>query len=177
VAIDVAAIEANTRAIAGLVAPARVCAVVKADAYGHGDVPVAEAALRGGASVLAVALVEEGIRLREAGVDAPILLLSEPDRTDAAAVISWDLIPTVYRADFCEALEEAARGPVGVHVKVDTGMHRVGAHPSDLDRLVKGVRRLRPCGWRGCGPTWRWPRRTPSSPTGNWIYSNRRPPA
>lgn len=139
VAIDVGAIEANTRELAGLVAPSRVCAVVKADAYGHGDVPVAEAALRGGASLLAVALVEEGVRLREAGIEAPIMLLSEPAGADAREVVAWDLVPTVYRPEFCEALEQTAQQPIEVHIKVDTGMHRVGADPSDFDRLAKGV--------------------------------------
>ncbi len=61
-----------------------MCAVVKADGYGHGDVPVAEAALRAGATWLAVALLEEGVRLREAGIEAPVLVLSEPDPADAA---------------------------------------------------------------------------------------------
>ena len=69
--VDLAAIRANAAALAAAVAPARLCAVVKADGYGHGDVPSAEAALEAGASWLAVALVAEGARLREADVDRP----------------------------------------------------------------------------------------------------------
>ncbi|MCU0281449.1 MAG: alanine racemase, partial [Acidimicrobiia bacterium] len=95
--VDLAAIRANAAALASALAPARLCAVVKADGYGHGDVPAAEAALDAGASWLAVALVTEGARLREADVEAPILLLSEPDPADAAEVVRWRLSPTVYR--------------------------------------------------------------------------------
>ncbi|NIR39751.1 MAG: alanine racemase, partial [Actinobacteria bacterium] len=69
--VDLGAIRHNVAAVVAHVAPASVCAVVKADAYGHGDVPVARAALDAGATSLAVALVAEGIRLREAGIEAP----------------------------------------------------------------------------------------------------------
>ena len=78
VEIDLGAIAANVRNLAQVVAPAELCAVVKADAYGHGDVPVALVAVENGAAMLAVALVEEAVRLREAGVDVPIMVLSQP---------------------------------------------------------------------------------------------------
>lgn len=132
VEVDLSAVSRNVAAIAAVVAPARLCAVVKADGYGHGDVPVAETAVAAGASMLAVAMVEEGIRLREAGITAPILVLSEPPVDAAHEIIGWNLEPTVYRHVFLEALvtellrAETVR-PYGVHVKVDTGMHRVGA--------------------------------------------------
>nr|MBO2500366.1 alanine racemase [Acidimicrobiia bacterium] len=138
--IDLAAIRHNVTAISRVVAPASYCAVVKADAYGHGDVPVAEAALEAGAACLAVALVEEGVRLREAGIEAPILVLSEPALTDAAEMVRWGLTPTAYRVDFLRALAEAADRPVDVHIKVDTGMHRVGAPLARLPELVDAVR-------------------------------------
>jgi alanine racemase len=128
VEIDLAAIRHNVALIAAEVAPSSVCAVVKADAYGHGDVPVAEAALDAGAGSLAVALPSEGVRLREAGIEAPILMLSEPTLEDIPTLIEWRLTPTVYRMTFAEALVAAqAPEPIPVHVKVDTGMHRVGA--------------------------------------------------
>jgi len=139
--VDLNLIAHNVAAIAAAAAPARVCAVVKADAYGHGDVPVAEAALAAGADWLAVALVSEGARLREAGIEAPILLLSEPFEIDAAEVVRWDLIPTVYRPSYLDAIREAAPDGYPVHVKVDTGMHRVGAQEGvalDLARRVVG---------------------------------------
>ena len=85
--IDLEAVVHNISVMRDLVSPAAVCAVVKADAYGHGDVPVAEAALNAGASWLAVALVSEAARLREAGIDAPILLLSEPPVESAPAIL------------------------------------------------------------------------------------------
>ena len=106
--VDLAAIRANVAALVAAVAPAGLCAVVKADGYGHGDVPAAEAALEAGAPWLAVALVAEGARLREADIEAPILLLSEPDAADAAEVVRWSLTPTVYRHSFLDALEQVA---------------------------------------------------------------------
>jgi alanine racemase len=137
--IDLGAIAHNVRSLQEAIAPSRVCAVVKADGYGHGDVPVANTALEAGADLLAVALVEEGARLREAGIDAPILLLSEPDAADAPDVAKWELQPTIYSHRFLEALQATgARMPV--HVKVDTGMHRVGADPGLLDGLVSSIR-------------------------------------
>jgi len=143
VEVDLSAIRSNVAAIRAYVAPAQVCAVVKADAYGHGDVPCAEAALAGGAESLAVALVEEGVRLREAGITAPILLLSESELGDAERIVEWDLVPTGYRAEFCEEVAAAAarRGavPYPIHLKVDTGMHRVGADPAEAERLARDV--------------------------------------
>ena len=138
VEVDLEAVRHNVRALAGVIAPALLCAVVKADGYGHGDVPVAEAAVDAGAAWLAVALLEEGVRLREAGVDAPILLLSEPPLADASEVVRWNLTPTVYRTDFVQALRAA--GAQRVQVKVDTGMHRVGVAPSALPALVEACR-------------------------------------
>ncbi len=127
-------------ALAELVAPSLLCAVVKADGYGHGDVPVAEAALAAGASTLAVALVEEGVGLREAGVEAPILVLSEPSPSAVGEILHWRLTPTAYRRHFLEALAEVASDPVDVHIKIDTGMHRVGAPVEALGDLLEGVR-------------------------------------
>ncbi|HEU4320842.1 MAG TPA: alanine racemase [Acidimicrobiia bacterium] len=136
--IDLGAIRSNVMAFAELISPAQVCAVVKADGYGHGDVPVAGAAVDAGATRLAVALVEEGIRLREAGISAPILVLSEPTPDSAVDVAAWELQPTVYSTSFLEALE-ATRVPMEVHLKVDTGMHRVGASPSQVAGLAEKV--------------------------------------
>lgn len=138
VEVDLSAVADNVRALASVMAPAQLCAVVKADGYGHGDVPVAEAALDAGASWLAVALVEEGVRLREAGVEGPVLLLSEPPLADAAEIVHWELTPTVYRGEFADAL--AAAGARRVQVKVDTGMHRVGVAPAAVPLLIDSCR-------------------------------------
>jgi len=139
VEVDTAAIRHNVSVIASVVAPAAVCAVVKADGYGHGDVPAAEAALEGGATWLAVALVSEGVRLREAGLQAPILLLSEPVPADAAAVVRWRLTPTVYTERFTASLADCSDAIHPVHLKVDTGMHRVGVAPQDAVALAQRV--------------------------------------
>ncbi|MDP9402453.1 MAG: alanine racemase [Actinomycetota bacterium] len=142
--VDLDAIAANCSVLAGLARPAALCAVVKAGAYGHGAVPVARAALAGGATWLAVALVEEGIALREAGVEAPILLLSEPPPEVMEAAAAGGLTPTVYTAGGIEAARKAAAAvpggaPLRVHVKVDTGMHRVGADPDDVLAVALAV--------------------------------------
>lgn len=146
--VDLDAIRHNVRSICEVVAPARLCAVVKADGYGHGDVPVAEAALEAGAEWLAVATVAEGLRLREAGLEAPILLLSEATPADAAVIVDGNLIPTAYSKGYLAALAGAADGLLAVQVKLDTGMHRVGVDEetaagllrliSDDDRLTMG---------------------------------------
>ncbi len=142
--IDLDAVRHNASLLCRLAAPSGLCAVVKADAYGHGELPVARAALEGGASWLAVALVEEGVTLRQAGVEAPILLLSEPPEEAMAEAVARRLVPTVYTAACIRALAKAVAdggfAPVPVHLKVDTGMHRVGADPADAVALADLVR-------------------------------------
>jgi alanine racemase len=140
--IDLDAVRHNAALLRRVVAPAELLAVVKADAYGHGAVAVARAALAGGATWLAVALVEEGVALREAGVDAPVLLLSEPVPDAMEEAVARDLTLALYSRAGIEAAERAcaSRGrPAPVHVKLDTGMHRVGAAPEDLLDLVQAV--------------------------------------
>jgi alanine racemase len=137
VEIDLGAVAHNVAAFRTHLGTTALCAVVKADAYGHGDVPVAETVLRHGATWLAVALVEEGIRLREADIDAPILLLSEPQPSDAASVADWNLTPSVYSHVFLEALAEHAERIPPVHLKLDTGMHRVGADLATVTALAR----------------------------------------
>ena len=140
--VDLGALEANAAELARRAAPAELCAVVKADGYGHGAVAAARAALAGGASWLAVALVEEGIELRQAGVTAPILLLSEPRPTEMVEVVAHDLRPSVYSPTGLAAAAAAATAGnhrLPVHLKIDTGMHRVGAHPDDAVLLATAV--------------------------------------
>jgi alanine racemase len=140
--IDLAAVAHNAGVLARMSAPAELCAVVKAHGYGHGGPAVARAALAGGASRLAVALVDEGVELREHGVTAPVLLLSECDPAAAHTALEYGLTPTLYSAEGIAAWAAAARvagRPVAVHVKVDTGMHRVGAAPEDLVAVAGAV--------------------------------------
>lgn len=142
VEVDLEAVTHNVGLLADLVAPARLCAVVKADAYGHGAPGVALAALEGGASLLAVALVEEGVALREAGIEAPVLLLSEPTAEGIGEAIARRLTLTCYTPSGVAAAGAAARRcgePAPVHLKVDTGMHRVGAAAEDLPGLAAAV--------------------------------------
>lgn len=138
--IDLTAIRHNTGVMARLVAPARLCAVVKAWAYGHDPVRASRAALAGGAEWLAVALVAEGVALREAGILAPILVLSEPPLDAMADVVAFNLVPTIYTAAGLDAAVKAVAAagaqPLTVHVKVDTGMHRVGADPAEAVALA-----------------------------------------
>ena len=111
-----------------------VMAVVKADGYGHGAVRIGETALEAGAVWLGVALVEEGLELRAAGIEAPILVLSELPPGSEMAAIAAMLTPTLASDDGLERLATAARdvpSPLRVHVKVDTGMHRVGVWPPE----------------------------------------------
>jgi alanine racemase len=142
--IHLGAVRTNVRALRELVAPAALLAVVKADGYGHGAVPVARAALDAGASGLGVALVEEGIELRDAGLDAPILVLSEPVPDAAGCVVARGLTPVVYTMAGIDALAKAvadrgAHERLGVHLKVDTGMHRVGCPPEEAVELASQV--------------------------------------
>ena len=143
--VDLGAIAHNVNVLATMAAPAALWAVVKADGYGHGAVPVARAALASGASGLCVALVQEGIELRAAGLDAPIVVLSEQPPEQSADLVAADLIATVYQRTTVDALAAAVRAsgrtmPLPVHVKIDTGMHRVGAATRDAAAIVKAVR-------------------------------------
>ncbi len=143
--IDLRAIAENVGQLVAYCAPAELCAVVKADAYGHGDVPVAQTALASGARWLAVALVEEGVRLREGGIQAPILVLSEPPTSAAHLIHEWGLTPTVYSEPFLDALIAAGshHTPLGIEIKIDTGMHRVGTtHRAGLGLARKAVAAL-----------------------------------
>jgi alanine racemase len=142
--VDLDAVRANARQLAALAAPAALLAVVKADGYGHGAVPVAQAALDAGATWLGVALVEEGAALRDAGLDAPVLVLSEPPPEAASAVVAAGLTPVVYTEQGIEALAKAVADaprdePLPVHLKVDTGMHRVGCEPARARSLLDAV--------------------------------------
>ena len=136
--VDLGAVAHNVGLLVERAAPAAVCAVVKADGYGHGAVPVARAALEGGATWLAVALVEEAAVLRADGIDAPILLLSEARPDEMADVAALDLRATVYTATGVAAAA-ATGAPLRLHLKVDTGMHRVGAAPEDAVALAQSI--------------------------------------
>ena len=144
--VDLGAVRHNVSRLTALARPGQLCAVVKANGYGHGAVPVARAALEAGATWLGVALVEEGVELRAAGIEAPILVLSEPPLDAMDEVVGQRLTPTVYTEAGVEAAAKAVAAAgvdqrLNVHVKVDTGMHRVGAAPEAALGLADAVNR------------------------------------
>jgi alanine racemase len=129
VEVDLEAIRNNARILKP--ETAELMAVVKANGYGHGAVQVARAAIDAGATWMGVALVEEGLELRGAGIEAPILVLSELPAGSEAVALAHRLTPTLYSVEGLDRLVVAARGSVPVHVKIDTGMHRVGVWPPE----------------------------------------------
>ena len=140
--IDLGALRHNVATLAAHLAPQQLWAVVKADAYGHGAVECARVALQSGAHGLCVALVQEGIELRQAGINAPILIMSEQPEEQFRDIISYGLIATMYNestivrfARMASELEIMA----SVHVKVDSGMHRVGVQPDNAVRVASLV--------------------------------------
>ena len=135
-------ISHNVAIVAQRTAPVQVWAVVKANGYGHGAIQVANAALAGGATGLCVAIVDEGVALRRAGITAPILLLSEQPAELADLIVGYQLTPTVTTtrgAAVLAASASAADQTVKIHIKVDTGMHRVGVAPNEVVSLASFV--------------------------------------
>ncbi len=147
--INLDAVRHNVRTLIDHVAPTPVCAVVKANGYGHGSVEVAKAALDAGAQWLAVALAEEGVALRDAGITAPVLVLSEQGPSSTSDLIEHDLIPSVNTPEGIDRLGDhlstmgsdpsVDRAPIDVHLVLDTGMRRVGAEPDQLDALSERI--------------------------------------
>jgi alanine racemase len=135
-------ISHNVAIVAQRTAPVQVWAVVKANGYGHGAIQVANAALAGGATGLCVAIVDEGVALRRAGITAPILLLSEQPAELADLIVGYQLTPTVTTtrgAAVLAASASAADQTVKIHIKVDTGMHRVGVAPNEVVSLASFI--------------------------------------
>ncbi len=151
--VDLSAIRHNVSVMKRCTA-AKLMAVVKADAYGHGAVPVARAAIEAGADMLAVAIPEEGIELREGGVNAPILVLGGIETQAAYAVAQYDLVQTVFEEAGIYALSEAGvtlGKTVHVHLKLDTGMNRIGVRTvEDVQRLTRLIDSLPGIELTGC---------------------------
>lgn len=137
--IDLNRIKDNTRRIKEFVGSTDVMAIVKADGYGLGAVEVSRAAIRGGATSLGVAIIEEGIELRRADINVPILVLSEPEASSLVVdtMLYYELTPTVYTKKFIDYFPPYAP----MHLMVDTGMRRAGVdplHAVDLALYIKG---------------------------------------
>ena len=128
--VDHAAIRGNLASIRRMAPEVEVIGVVKANAYGHGDVAVARTLLAEGVERLAVATVDEGLRLRTAGIRAPTLVLWGIGTAEAAVVAEAELETIVYDERSLDLLESAAGDrPIGIHLKIDTGLGRQGAEP------------------------------------------------
>ncbi|MEZ4402837.1 MAG: alanine racemase [Kofleriaceae bacterium] len=151
VEVELAAVVDNARTIAQFTGT-RVCAVVKADAYGHGA-PMVAAALEDAGVVdrFAVSLVEEGLQLREAGLRAPVLVMGPSQAGGVDAMVAAGLTPVMSAAaDLGELGQVASRRgrAIAVHLKVDTGMSRIGVQPAEVPAVVE---RARACGVRVVG--------------------------
>lgn len=151
VEVDLDAIRGNV-AVARQLSGVAVMAVVKADGYGHGAVPVARAALDGGATWLGVARADEALQLRAAGIEAPLLMLGYTPPDAVPELVAADVSLTIWTPDHLEVARAAAattRRPAQVHVKVDTGMTRVGVRPEAARALVQQVAASEGVVWQG----------------------------
>ncbi|MBY6275137.1 alanine racemase [Symbiobacterium thermophilum] len=143
--VDLNAVRANIRALKRISKAPRLMAVVKANGYGHGAVPVATAAIEAGADWLGVASVEEGVTLRRHGIFAPILVLGYVSPGQAEAVLTEGLRVALFDGELGQALNREGRRlgrRARVHLKVDTGMGRIGLQPAEVGRLGRELARL-----------------------------------
>jgi alanine racemase len=144
--ISLKALQRNFWALQRLAKGSGVLPVVKANAYGHGLVPVSKALVQAGAKILAVAFVQEGVDLRKAGVKIPVLVLTPTLKKEMPALLKNKLTPQVSSIQGAKELAETARkmkiNKVGVHVKIDTGMGRVGVQVERALGEVEAIRRI-----------------------------------
>ncbi len=144
--IDLDATAANVRALKNHVGPGVLLgAVVKANAYGHGAVEVSEVALESGADWIIVNRSIEGVELRRAGITAPVFVLGHTMPVEADRMVGYDLRPTVMNLAQIESLSQAAEKhgkTVHVHIKIDTGLGRLGVFPAEAVEFARAVSRL-----------------------------------
>jgi alanine racemase len=143
--INLLALDHNFQEVRGRAGGRKVLAVVKAQAYGHGAVAVSRRLVDLGAGMLGVALVEEGRELREAGIHAPVLIMGAVFPGQADEVVRLGLTPAVASLAVARALSQAAQrrqAPVAVHIKIDTGMGRIGLSPEAAPDLIAEVMEL-----------------------------------
>ena len=137
--VDLAALQANFRAIQEFVGTPRIIAVVKANAYGHGSARVGLALEQAGATMLACADIEEGIVIRQAGVRVPILVFGALSVSDLDGLFEFALTPTISTPGAARAVQAAAarhKTTIGYHLKIDTGMNRLGFRHDNLRRTL-----------------------------------------
>lgn len=144
--VDLNAIDHNIKEIKnGLKPNVKICAIVKADAYGHGAVKCAEVAIKAGADLLAIAILDEAIELRENGIKEPVLALGYIPKEEYSLAIKNDITFTIYSQEAVISLSQAAlkeNKRVKVHIKIDTGMGRLGVPVEEAGRLAKFVSTL-----------------------------------
>ena len=124
---------------------AKFCAVVKADAYGHGAVAVAREAVAQGADYLAVAVLSEAVKLREAGFTTPILILGPTQPQEADIVVRYRITQAVFTVEQAAALAAAAlrqHTHAKVHIAVDTGMGRIGVRPGNAGEIAAAIKKI-----------------------------------
>lgn len=144
--VDLGALAYNYHQLRQLAPPSvKFLTVVKADAYGHGAIPVSKKLEELGADFLGVATVQEGVELRNAGIKKPILVLSGIYQEEAEDAVAYQLTPMVYRLEIAEALSFTAKKKgktISIHIKVDTGMGRIGVLANEAPSFVKRVRKF-----------------------------------
>ncbi len=136
-------IKFNIKTIRGMIKPGTmICAAVKADGYGHGAVEVSRTALAAGADCLGIAVAGEGRELREAGISVPILVFSHLSSGEIDLVCKWSLEPFAGSIAYIKALEKAAgkwKKTLDLHLKIDTGMGRIGCSPGEAAELARYI--------------------------------------
>ncbi len=144
--INLKAFKHNLQNLKSIVEPASgVMAVIKADAYGHGAIPCAKAAVESGVNYLGVGIIEEGIELRESGINEPILILGSIFPDEVADLVRHDLATVLCTPHLAQTLAKEAEKQgktVNVHIKVDTGMNRLGVLPENLLPLIETISNL-----------------------------------
>jgi alanine racemase len=144
--VSLSALKANFKALQKLARGSEVLPVVKANAYGHGAAQVSKALVAAGAKFLAVAFVEEGVALRRGGLKVPILVLTPTFPVELPVLLKNKLIPQVSSVEGARAVSKAAQklglAKVGVHVKLDTGMARVGLRPNEALHALEAITRV-----------------------------------
>lgn len=139
ITVDLDTLCTNYTRIKSLIKPAQVYAVVKANAYGHGSIPIAQALQAHHADGLCVALAEEGLALRQAGITLPIWILNGIYGNQHRAVIDANLTPIVFEATDVLAFNKAAKTPFNVHTKIDTGLARLGVRYTEFEAFLDVV--------------------------------------
>ncbi len=141
--ISLGALASNFSAIKSLLKPqTKFLASIKANAYGHGVVPLAQELVRLGVDAFGVSCVYEVIELRKAGIKLPILNMGPTFADEASAVGEYDYIPTVFSLDIAQKISAAANKKIKIHIKVDSGMNRIGAACEDVLQLVRDIQKL-----------------------------------